>query len=262
MLIRNSGKIAIDWVKAAPWLCTIGLFLIWEGSVWLFSIPVYILPAPSQVGYAMYEFSHGLWTNSIQTLWTTVLGFVMAIAFGLMLGLFIGWDKRIYAGLYPLMIGFNSIPKIAVVPILVLWFGAGWLPAVLTAFLISFFPIVVNVATGLATIEPELEDVLRALGAKKLDVMTKVGIPRSLPYFFGALKVAITLAFIGSVLSETIAANSGIGHMMLTAQANFEVPLVFACLIALAVEGIGMYALMAGLERRMTGWAHRSGFNR
>jgi hypothetical protein len=103
-------------------------------------------------------------------------------------------------------------------------------------------PIVVNVATGLATIEPEMEDVLRALGAKKLDIMTKVGIPRSMPYFFGSLKVAITLAFIGSVLSETVAANSGVGHMMLTAQANFEVPLVFACLIALAIEGIGMYA--------------------
>ncbi|MCY4469629.1 MAG: ABC transporter permease subunit, partial [Thiotrichales bacterium] len=98
------------------------------------------------------------------------------------------------------------------------------------------------------------------LGAKKLDIMTKVGIPRSLPYFFGSLKIAITLAFIGSVLSETQAANKGLGHMMLTAQANFEVPLVFACLIALAIEGIGMYAIMAWTEMRMTGWAHRSGF--
>ena len=262
MKTSKSSTIQLDWVRLSPWLCTIGLFAFWELVVRLFGIPYYILPAPTHIAYAMYEFSDALWWNSIQTLWTTLAGFGLAIVFGLMLGLFIGWDKRIYAGLYPLMIGFNSIPKIAVVPILVLWFGAGWLPAVLTAFLISFFPIVVNVATGLATIEPEMEDVLRALGAKKLDIMTKVGIPRSLPYFFGALKVAITLAFIGSVLSETIAANSGIGHMMLTAQANFEVPLVFACLIALAVEGIGMYALMAGLEQRMTGWAHRSGFNR
>jgi len=252
----------IDWVRWAPWLCTVGLFVIWELSVWLFNVPYYILPSPSQIAVAAGEFSSALWKNSLQTLWTTLAGFGLAIVFGLALGLFIGWDKRIYAGLYPLMIGFNSIPKVAVVPILVLWFGAGWVPAVLTAFLISFFPIVVNVATGLATIEPEMEDVLRALGAKKLDIMTKVGIPRSLPYFFGSLKVAITLAFIGSVLSETIAANSGVGHMMLTAQANFEVPLVFACLIALAIEGIVMYAIMAWLEQRMTGWAHRSGFNR
>ena len=140
------------------------------------------------------------------------------------------------------MIGFNAIPKVAVVPILVLWFGIGFVPAVLTAFLISFFPIVVNVATGLATIEPELEDVLKALGASKLDIMRKVGIPRTLPYFFGSLKVAITLAFVGSVISESVASNYGIGNLMLQAQAQFQVPLIFAGLVALAVEGIVMYA--------------------
>ena len=250
----------INWVAAAPWLCTIGLFALWEGAVWLLKVAPYVLPPPSLIAAASWEFGDALWHNSIQTLWTTMAGFGIAVVFGLALGLFVGWDRTVYAGLYPLMVGFNSIPKVAVVPILVIWFGSGWLPAVLTAFLISFFPIVVNVATGLATIEPEMEDVLRALGAKKLDIMTKVGIPRSLPYFFGSLKIAITLAFIGSVLSETQAANKGLGHMMLTAQANFEVPLVFACLLALAIEGIGMYAIMAWLEMRMTGWAHRSVF--
>ena len=156
------------------------------------------------------------------------------------------------------MIGFNSIPKVAVVPILVLWFGIGEVPAILTAFLISFFPVVVNVATGLATIEPELEDVLRALGASKLDVMRKVGIPRAMPYFFGSLKVAITLAFVGAVVSETIAANAGLGHLMTQAGSNFQMPLVFAGLLLLAIEGIGMYAVTAWLEGRMTGWAFRS----
>jgi len=158
------------------------------------------------------------------------------------------------------MIGFNAIPKVALVPILVLWFGIGFIPAVLTAFLISFFPIVVNVATGLATIEPELEDVLKALGASKLDIMRKVGIPRTLPYFFGSLKVAITLAFVGSVISESVASNYGIGNLMLQAQAQFQVPLIFAGLVVLAIEGIVMYVAMAILEQRMTGWAQRSGF--
>ena len=142
----------IDWVRAAPWLCTVGLFALWEASVRLLDVPPYILPAPSLIGHASWEFGNALWTNSIQTLWTTLAGFTIAVFFGLALGLFVGWDRTIYAGLYPLMVGFNSIPKVAVVPILVLWFGAGWIPAVLTAFLISFFPIVVNVATGLATI--------------------------------------------------------------------------------------------------------------
>ena len=158
------------------------------------------------------------------------------------------------------MIGFNAIPKVAVVPILVLWFGIGFVPAVLTAFLISFFPIVVNVATGLATIEPELEDVLKGLGASKLDIMRKVGIPRTLPYFFGSLKGAITLAFVGSVISESIASNNGIGNLMLQAQAQFKVPLIFASLVALAIEGIVMYWVMALLENNLTRWAQRSGF--
>ncbi|MBD8878824.1 ABC transporter permease [Roseibium polysiphoniae] len=247
------------WIKAAPWLWSIGLFVVWEAAVHIFEFPVYILPAPSDIWGAIVKYWSPIWKNSLQTMFTTLLGFLLAVVGGLALGLAIGWSRAIYAGLYPLMIGFNSVPKVAVVPILVIWFGIGTVPAVITAFLIAFFPIVVNVATGLATIEPEMEDVLRALGAKKMDIMLKVGIPRSMPYFFGSLKVAITLAFVGSVISETVAANSGIGHMMLSAQSQFNVPLVWAGLFALAVLGIVMYAIMAWLEMRMTGWAHRSG---
>jgi NitT/TauT family transport system permease protein len=247
-------------VRLAPWIYTLAFLVIWEASVHLFRIQEFYLPPPTTVARAIYDYWPAIYRNSLITLWSTVVGFLMAVGFGLLLGIVIGWSRSIYAGLYPLMIGFNAIPKVAVVPILVLWFGIGFIPAVLTAFLISFFPIVVNVATGLATIEPELEDVLKALGASKLDIMRKVGIPRSLPYFFGSLKVAITLAFVGTVVSESVASNNGIGNLMLQAQAQFLVPLIFAGLVALAVLGILMYWLMAVLERRMTGWAHRSGF--
>jgi NitT/TauT family transport system permease protein len=248
------------YIRLAPWLYTMALFLIWEAAVHIFRIPTFFLPPPTAIVGAFIDFWGPIYRHSLFTLSTTLIGFAMAVGFGLLLGLVVGWSRSIYAGLYPLMIGFNAIPKVAVVPILVLWFGIGFVPAVLTAFLISFFPIVVNVATGLATIEPELEDVLKALGASKLDIMRKVGIPRTLPYFFGSLKVAITLAFVGSVISESIASNYGIGNLMLQAQAQFQVPLIFAGLIALAVEGIVMYWLMAILEMRMTGWAQRSGF--
>ncbi|MCB1972655.1 MAG: ABC transporter permease [Geminicoccaceae bacterium] len=247
--------------RLAPLFITIGLFVVWEVACVAFDMPSYVLPRPSEVFAEMWHFKGAIFFNSLQTLWTTLAGFVIAIGFGLALGVFIGWSRTIYNGLYPVMVGFNSIPKVAIVPILVLWFGVGAVPAILTAFLISFFPIVVNVATGLATLEPEMEDVLRALGASKLEIMTKVGIPRSMPYFFGSLKIAITLAFVGAIISETIAANSGLGHLMLQAQANFEVPLVFGCLIALAILGIAMYAIFALLEHRMTGWAFRSGIN-
>jgi NitT/TauT family transport system permease protein len=247
-------------IRLAPWLATVALFIVWEAACRIFNIPVFFLPPPTLVFKAVIEFWPALYKHSLFTLSSTLVGFALAVGFGLLLGLAVGWSRAIYAGVYPLMIGFNAIPKVAVVPILVLWFGIGFIPAVLTAFLISFFPIVVNVATGLATIEPELEDVLKALGASKLDIMRKVGIPRALPYFFGSLKVAITLAFVGAVISESVASNVGIGNLMLQAQAQFQVPLIFAGLLALAVEGIVMYALMAMLEARMTGWAQRSGF--
>jgi NitT/TauT family transport system permease protein len=242
----------------APWIFTLGIFVFWEAAVRLLNVSSVVLPAPTEIFAAMHRYAVPLLKNSFVTLWTTLAGFLLAVAFGLMLGLFVGWSRTIYRGLYPVMIGFNSIPKVAVVPILVMWFGIGEVPAILTAFLISFFPIVVNVATGLATIEPEMEDVLRALGASKLDVMRKVGIPRAMPYFFGSLKVAITLAFVGTVVSETIAANAGLGHLMVQAGSNFQMPLVFAGLLLLAIEGIGMYAVTAWLEGRMTGWAFRS----
>ena len=144
------------------------------------------------------------------------------------------------------------------VPILVIWFGVGWLPPVLTAFVISFFPIVVNMATGLATIEPETEDVMKALGASRLDIMTKVGIPRSMPYLFGALKVSITLAYVGSVIGEQNASNLGIGNLITRASADFNVPLIFAALIVLAILGVFLVVIVDMIEARTTKWARRS----
>jgi len=240
-----------------PVAFTVALFVVWEAICRAFAVPQSFLPAPSLIFKSMWDFRVTIIDNSIVTLWTTLVGFGIATVVGLLLGVFIGASKSIYEALYPVMIGFNSIPKVAIVPVLILWFGVGPLPAVLTAFLISFFPIVVNVATGLATTEPELRDVLRALGASKLEIIRKIGLPRSMPFFFSSLKVAVTLAFVGSVMAETVGSNKGVGHLMLSAQAAFQVPLVFAGLLALAILGIVLYALMAVIERRFTGWAYR-----
>jgi NitT/TauT family transport system permease protein len=245
----------------SPAVFTLSLFLIWEAACRLFHVPLTILPAASDVFAALWRYREPIAENSFVTLWTTLSGFAIATVFGLALGIAVGWHRALYAGIYPVLVGFNSIPKVAVVPVLILWFGLGEVPAIMTAFLISFFPIVVNVATGLATTEPELEDVLRALGASKLDIMRKVGIPRSLPYFFGSLKVAITLAFVGTVVSETVGANKGIGKLMLDAQSAFQVPIVFAGLLVLAILGIVLYAMTALIEQRFTGWAFRGQAN-
>jgi NitT/TauT family transport system permease protein len=198
-----------------------------------------------------------LWPHTIQTLYTTVVGFAFGILIGVFIGVVIGSSKLAYDVAYPLLIGFASIPKVAVVPIFVLWFGAGSVPAILTAMIMSLFPIVVNVATGLATTEPELEDVMRSLRATKLDILWNVGLPRTMPYFFASLKVAVTLAFVGTVISETVASNRGIGNVMMIASSNFDVPLVFAGLLILAAMGVGLYVIFSLIEGRVTGWAHR-----
>ncbi|MBV8030117.1 MAG: ABC transporter permease [Betaproteobacteria bacterium] len=246
------------WTRTlAPAAFTLALFLAWEALCRALRIPLTILPSPSLVFSALWEYRAPIAANAVVTLWTTLAGFALATVFGLLLGIVVGWHRALYAAFYPVMVGFNSVPKVAVVPVLILWFGLGEVPAVITAFLISFFPIVVNVATGLATVEPELEDVLRALGASKLDVVRKVGIPRSMPYFFGSLKVAVTLAFVGAVVSETVGANRGLGKLMLDAQASFQVPIVFAGLLVLAFLGIVLYGATAAVEVRFTRWAFR-----
>lgn len=242
---------------ALPWLVIIGMFVVWEAAVAAFSIPQFVLPAPTDIAASMVKWWKPLLDNSWQTLMTTLIGFGFAIVFGLLLGIAIGSSTLLYHGLYPLLIGFNSIPKVAVVPILVIWFGIGTVPAVITAFLISFFPIVVNVATGIATVEPELRDVLRALGARHVDIIKKVGLPRAMPYFFASLKISITVAFVGSIIAETVAANKGIGHLMILASSRFDVPLVFAGLIVTAIMGVLMYVCAVTLENRTTGWATR-----
>jgi NitT/TauT family transport system permease protein len=170
----------------------------------------------------------------------------------------IGSSKLAYDVAYPMLVGFSSIPKVAVVPIFVLWFGAGTVPAILTAMIMCIFPIVVNVATGLAATEPELQDVMKTLRATKLEILWNVGLPRTMPYFFASLKVAATLAFVGTVISETVASNRGIGNLMMIASSSFDVPLVFAGLFILAALGVGLYIVFSLIEARVTGWAVRS----
>lgn len=243
--------------RAAPWLAVLALLVLWEGLVRLLEVRPFILPAPTAVVASWWEFLGPIKMHAWQTFWTTMLGFGIAVAFGLVAGFVLGSSRVLYKAFYPLLVGFNAIPKVAVVPILVVWFGIGAVPAVLTAFLLAFFPVLVNVATGLATLEPELEDVLRALGAKRTDVLFKVGLPRSMPYFFASLKVAITLAFVGAVVSETVASNKGIGYLMMSASSTMQTPLLFAGLIVISLMAMAMYVVFAKIEQRMTGWATR-----
>jgi NitT/TauT family transport system permease protein len=237
-----------------PALTALLFFIAWELVCRIFQIPEFVLPTPLRTIAALFKDWNLIWPNAEQTLITTLIGFCISVVFGMALGILVGSSAFLNRCLSPLLVAFNSVPKVAVVPVLVLWFGIGTVPAVLTAFVLSFFPITVNVAAGVAATDRELIDVLRSLGASRWDVILKAGIPRSLPYFFASLKIAITLAFVGSVIAETVASNNGIGYLMLSASAAFKIPLVFASLLFIGFLGVSMYAITAFLETRLTAW--------
>lgn len=243
----------------APWALLIITLIVWQMICSVLAISEFIFPSPHAIFDALVEYAGPIAEHAWRTYWVTMTGFALAVVVGVALGFLIGSSPLIYAAVYPLMTAFNALPKAAFVPVLVVWFGIGAGPAILTAFLISFFPIMVNIATGLATLEPELEDVLRVLGARRMDVLLKVGLPRSLPYFFASLKVAITLAFVGSTVSEMNAANEGIGYLLVSAGSSMKMPLAFAGLMVIGAMAMAMYELFAIIEKRTTGWAHRAG---
>jgi NitT/TauT family transport system permease protein len=245
----------------SPWILLIALVLLWQGICTAFDVSEFIFPSPTRIASQFWEFKLIIAGHAWRTFWVTMTGFGIAIVVGVLLGFVIGSSRLAYAAVYPLMTGFNALPKAAFVPILVVWFGIGVGPAILTAFLISFFPIMVNIATGLATLEPELEDVLRVLGAKRWDVLIKVGLPRSLPYFYASLKVAITLAFVGTTVSEMTAANEGIGYLLISAGSAMQMGLAFGGLLVVGAMAMVMYEIFSVLERHTTGWAHRGAHN-
>ncbi len=228
--------------------------VLWQVGVRLFNIPRFILPAPTEILAAMNQWSPVIMRHSLITVSSTLLAFTLALLGGVLLGSIIGSSRLAYLSLYPLLVGFNTIPKVALVPLLAIWFGLGMIPAVITAFLLAFFPIAVNVAVGLETVEAEMRDVLRSLGASAWEIFIKVGLPHSMPYLFASLKVSISSAFVGSVISETVASNGGLGFLIVSASSSFDVPLAFAGLIALGIMGILLYTFFAALERYVLAW--------
>lgn len=242
-------------------LIAIILFLLgWELLVWANDWPNYKMASPSDLWPAFWKFKELFMIYGWQTLWRTVAGLLLAIVFGTLIGMIMGFSRTMRDALYPLLVGFNAIPKATVVPIIALMFiGQNDLNTILVSFMISFFPIAVSVSIGLSTLEPEYRDILRSLGASKFMIFRKIALPKTLPEFFGALKVAVTLAFIGTNLVEIIEPHGrGLGHLFDSAKISSDYPLMFAVLIALAFMGIVLYYVVVALERIFAGWAERS----
>ena len=247
--------------KALIPLLAIVLFLIgWEVLVWVKQWPNYKMASPSDIWPAFWKFKELFVIYGWQTLWRTVVGLLIAVVFGTLVGMVMGFSRTMRDALYPLLVGFNAIPKATVVPIMALMLiGQSDLNTILMAFMISFFPIAVSVSVGLSTLEPEYRDILRSLGASKFTIFRKIALPKTLPEFFGALKVSATLAFIGTNLVEIIEPHGrGLGHLFDSARINSDYPLMFAVLIALAFMGILLYYVVVALEQIFAGWAERS----
>ncbi|MGR3435695.1 MAG: ABC transporter permease [Shimia sp.] len=242
-------------------LVAIALFLLgWELLVWANGWPNYKMASPSDLGPAFTRYWELFFVYGWQTLWRTVVGLLLAVVVGTGIGMVMGFSRTMRDALYPLLVGFNAIPKATVVPIVALMFvGAHDFNTVLIAFMISFFPIAVSVGIGLSTLEPEYRDILRALGASKVTIFWKIALPKTLPEFFGALKVSVTLAFIGTNLMEIVSPHCrGLGALFDSAKTNSDYPLMFAVLIALAALGIVLYYVVVALERTFAGWAERA----
>ncbi|MGP6086711.1 ABC transporter permease [Antarctobacter jejuensis] len=239
-------------------LVVFGLF--WEFLVWANNWPNYVMASPSDLPPAYSKYWNLFLVMGWQTLWRTVVGLILAIVFGVLLGMVMGFSRLMRDALYPLLVGFNAIPKATVVPIVALLFvGAHDFNTILIAFMISFFPIAVSVSIGLSTLEPEYRDILRSLGASQTTIFWKIALPKTLPEFFGALKVAVTLAFIGTNLMEIVSPHGrGLGALFDSGKTNSDYPLMFAVLIALALMGILLYYVVVALEKVFAGWAERS----
>ncbi len=241
-------------------LIAVAIFLaLWELLVWANGWPNYVMASPSDLPPAFERYWPLFVEGSWQTLWRTVVGLLIAVVFGTLLGMVMGFSRVMRDALYPLLVGFNAVPKATVVPIIALMFvGRHDFNTVLMAFMISFFPIAVSVGIGLSTLEPEYRDILRSLGASKVTIFWKIALPKTLPEFFGALKVSVTLAFIGTNLVEIISPHGrGLGALFDSGRTNSDYPLMFAVLIALAFLGILLYYVVVALERVFAGWAER-----
>jgi NitT/TauT family transport system permease protein len=255
LLGRLTGRAVV-----APLAAVVVFVAFWEALVRVNGWPDYVMAAPSDLPPAYGEYWDLFLVMGWQTLWRTVVGLIVAVIVGVGLGMVMGFSRTMRDALYPLLVGFNAIPKATVVPIVALLFvGAHDFNTVLIAFMISFFPIAVSVSIGLSTLEPEYRDILRSLGASQTTIFWKIALPKTLPEFFGALKVAVTLAFIGTNLMEIVSPHGrGLGALFDSAKTNSDYPLMFAVLIALAFLGIVLYYVVVALEKTFAGWAERA----
>lgn len=230
------------------------LVVLWEGVVSALDVPRFVLPRPSAIA-ALLAKRPGLFaSNTLQTLKEFGLGLVTSVAIGIPLGIAaakVGWFSR---SLYPVIVATQSVPKLALAPLFVVWLGFGIVPKAAIAFLIAFFPVMVNTAAGVAGVDADLKLLARSLGFSPWRQFLKFELPAAAPMIFAGIKVAAPFAVIGSVVGEFLGADAGLGKLTLTASTTLDTTLMFAALTLLAIIGLGSYLIVAILERQLVSW--------
>lgn len=251
--LRGVGK-ALGTPAAA-----IAAVLVWELAVRLLNVPRYILPAPSDVVAVIARYPAYLMANLLETLYTATIGLALAAVTSMVLGLALAYSEALRSAVYPVIVGFNAIPRAALVPILVIWFGLGPIPRILTAFLIAFFPILVPTLTAMITVERELWELLVSFGATRGQILTKVALPRATPYFLSSLQAGFTGSLVGTVIAEMVASDKGLGYVLLSSMSRLDTPLAFACLVLLSAVALAVSRGFMAVERSAAKWAYKAG---
>lgn len=241
--------------RGAPLVTLLALLVLWQIVVPLFRIPEYLLPTPAGIASAMVKEWRYLAFHTWVTLYEILWGFALATGVGIPLAMLIVYSPTFERSVYPLLVASQSVPKIAIAPLLIFWAGIGILPKVLVAFAIAFFPIVIDTVVGLRSVEPEMLHLARSMGAGERKIFLKIRFPNALPNIFAGLKVAVTLAVVGAIVGEFIQADQGLGYALQQATAVLNTRLGFAAILILAVIGMVLFGAVELLERWLTPWS-------
>jgi NitT/TauT family transport system permease protein len=241
-------------MKLTPLAGVLVFLAIWELTVALLKVPAYLLPPPSEIIRVFVDEFAKLAFHGWVTLYEMLLGYALAVGIAIPLAIAITSSERFDRFTMPTLLFFQVVPKVAIAPLFLVWFGVGALPKVLVAFLISFFPIVIDAAVGLRSMSAEMRDLARSMGASRLQVFAQFRLPTSLPYLFSGLKVAATLAVAGAVVGEFVGADKGLGYLLLVTNSNLETALMFAALFALTFIGLAFFYAVEFLEALLIPW--------
>jgi len=239
----------------APLVTLAALVLLWEGIARLGVVPRYILPAPSVILAYTIDNAGFLWVHAQATILATVLGFLLALAIGLFLATLMVWVRTFEAAVYPLIVITQVIPKVAVAPLLVIYMGFGLEPKIFLAFLVSFFPIVVNAVLGMKSVDREMVELLNTLGATQLQIFQKARFHNAMPYIVEGSKIAIAFSIIGAIVGEFISGSLGLGYVINSATVSLNTVQAFSGLFLLLIIGLALFEIVAVVGNRLIPWA-------